>query len=95
MDVNGRICRKCLLKEMGDAEYARTVEEHIASLPGNIKTPEPEYQNRLAVCRECDRLINGMCALCGCFVELRAAKRVNSCPDSPAKWKGLPTENIS
>ena len=91
---NQRICRNCLLKEMGETEFARTVEECLAALPDIVKTPEPEYQKRLAACRECGRLLNGMCALCGCFVELRAAKRVNSCPDSPAKWEAVPAEEF-
>ncbi|MDY3745248.1 MAG: DUF6171 family protein [Lachnospiraceae bacterium] len=37
-------------------------------------------------CRQCDRLLNGMCRICGCFVEMRAAIKVKSCPDVVPKW---------
>ena len=35
---------------------------------------------------ECDNLINGMCKICGCFVEMRAAVKKNYCPDIEKYW---------
>ena len=81
-----RQCRRCLLKDMDGQEYFRTVYEYIESLDPEIRTPEPEYRRRLSLCRECDCLINGMCRLCGCFVESRAAKVQSRCAASPEKW---------
>ncbi|MGI5893753.1 MAG: DUF6171 family protein [Candidatus Merdivicinus sp.] len=83
------ICRRCLLKDMGDDEYYRTIAEYVQELSPSIKTPEKIYADRLQQCRDCANLINGMCRLCGCFVELRAAKKINSCPDSPPRWKSV------
>ncbi|MFQ7747018.1 MAG: DUF6171 family protein [Eubacteriales bacterium] len=33
-----------------------------------------------------DSLRNGMCALCGCFVEVRAAKKRQHCAQSEKIW---------
>ena len=42
------------------------------------------YEDRLAVCKECKYLNEGLCGACGCFVELRAVIAVNRCPYE--KW---------
>ena len=78
-------CR-CLLFEAGQADMARTVAEYFAGLDESIRTPEDAYQARLALCRECDQLMNGTCRLCGCYVETRAAKRAQGCPMVPPRW---------
>jgi len=81
-EVDGvRLCRKCLLREMtGQEEYFRSLREYIENLDPDIKAPEELYEQRLAVCRECDLLLEGMCRSCGCYVELRAAVEKNRCP---------------
>lgn len=84
--MNPPICRRCLLRDLDDASYARTVEEYIAAIPSGQKAPAEEYEKRLSLCRQCDRLVSGMCSLCGCFVEARAAKSSQHCPDTPSKW---------
>ena len=48
---------------------------------------EDLYEKRLGICSSCERLMSGMCRLCGCFVELRAVQKVRKCPDLPAKWE--------
>lgn len=80
-----RLCRRCLLKELDDA-YFQTVYEYIDSLPAEQKAEKAEYAKRLEKCRECDHLQNGMCALCGCFVEVRAAKKRQHCAKSGEIW---------
>mgnify|MGYP000025854612 len=45
---------------------------------------EAVYEDRLAVCKECKYLNEGLCGACGCFVELRAVIAVNRCPYE--KW---------
>ena len=81
-----KICKRCLLDELDEGGLYRTVQEHIALLDESVKAEPPLYRERLELCRECDHLTNGMCALCGCFVELRAAKKDMYCPDSVKKW---------
>lgn len=79
---NPRYCRKCLTRDMDRKEYFRSLQEYIANLDPDIKAPELLYEERLAVCKECDLLLDGMCRSCGCYVELRAAVTKNYCP-----WK--------
>lgn len=77
-------CR-CLLADFWPDMHV-SVAEYIALLDAEEKADEAEYGRRLAVCRECDRLRDGTCSLCGCYVEARAAKARLRCPDVPARW---------
>lgn len=80
-----RYCRKCLTRDMaGREEYFRSLREYIANLDPDIKATEARYEERLAVCKECELLLDGMCRSCGCYVELRAAIEKNICPRK--KW---------
>lgn len=82
---NQRYCRKCLTRDMiGKEEYFRSLREYIANLDPNIKADEALYEERLAACKECDLLLEGMCRICGCYVELRAVVAKNICPRK--KW---------
>ena len=58
---------------IGQEEYFRSLREYIANLDPDIKTSEPLYEDRLAVCKECDMLLDGMCRSCGCYVEIGRA----------------------
>ncbi len=72
-------CRRCLLNEL-DGEYFKSVYKYIDSLPQELKASPEIYSRRLGVCRACPELKNGMCSQCGCFAEVRAAKRHMACP---------------
>ena len=82
-------CR-CLLAASGQEDMARLVADYLSTLPLEQKVPEETYHARLAQCQACDALHNGTCALCGCYVEARAAKRALGCPDVPRRWAPLP-----
>ncbi len=84
METTGRICRKCLTRDMDQAAYFQNLHTYIANLDEDKKAASPLYEERLWVCRQCDLLADGMCKGCGCFVELRAAIAVNRCPYE--KW---------
>lgn len=79
-------CRRCLLEDMPENEYFKSLKEYIAHLDETIKVSEEVYEERLSLCRQCDQLLNGMCRQCGCFVELRAAVRKNYCPAADKRW---------
>lgn len=80
-------CRRCLLEDMpSQARLAASIRELVELLPEDKKAPAEAVRTRLAQCRACPHLINGMCALCGCYVELRSAKARMACPDIPARW---------
>lgn len=82
---NQRYCRKCLTRDMvGKEEYFRSLREYIANLDPDIKADEALYEERLGICKECDLLLEAMCRICGCYVELRAVVAKNICPRK--KW---------
>ena len=81
-----RYCRKCLLREMDEGEYFENLREYMAGIDEELKVDEGEYDRRLALCKECDNLMSGMCRICGCYVELRALMKKNGCPGVEKKW---------
>jgi hypothetical protein len=82
------ICRRCLLAEMeNEKPLYLLMREWLAALTPEERTDPACYEARLALCRQCDALGDGMCALCGCYVELRAAKARAACPATPPRWE--------
>lgn len=81
-----RQCRRCLLKDGLDDAYYQSILEYIESLPEADQAGEQLYRERLEHCTACEALVNGMCRLCGCFVEVRAAKRRQHCAKSAEVW---------
>lgn len=76
-----RDCKRCLLREMAESEeYFRSLQDYIENMDPDIKADAALYERRLAVCKECDMLLQGMCRKCGCYVELKAAAAGNACP---------------
>lgn len=65
MDGNTRICKKCLLREMDEAGFFQNMYDYIARIPADDKAPEEEYERRLSICKECEKLLSGMCRMCG------------------------------
>ena len=57
-----------------------------AAYPADKKVSEDEYHRRLTFCKDCEKLVDGMCVLCGCYVELRALKIGMRCADIDKKW---------
>lgn len=86
MDVR---CKKCLLREMPDEDMYKRVQRSIDAIPKELRCSQPEYDERLALCKKCEKLISGICRVCGCFVEFRAAKRNEKCPFVPSYWDKL------
>lgn len=80
------ICKKCLLADIDRDAYTEKLMEYIAAVPEDKRVDEEEYQRRLSLCKQCDQLMNGMCAVCGCYVELRALKPVSYCPGEEKRW---------
>ena len=81
-------CRRCLLDEVPDgADIAARIRRLIDALPEGKRVDKETTNRRLDVCRQCDHLFGGTCALCGCYVEMRAAGKNASCPDVPDRWR--------
>ncbi|SFS05174.1 DUF6171 family protein [Anaeromicropila populeti] len=86
MEYKQRVCKKCLIRDMSEEEYFSNMYTYLANLDEEIKANQEIYEERLNICKDCDNLINGLCKICGCFVEMRAAILKNYCPTAPAKW---------
>ncbi len=87
--MNGKLreCRKCLPGQKNEEAFYEDLSRYIQRMDEELKVDQQTYEERLNICSTCDRLMNGMCRLCGCFVELRAVQKVRKCPDLPAKWE--------
>ena len=72
MDIR---CKRCLLREMANEDMYHRIQRTIDAIPPKLRCSKVEYDARLALCKECEKLIGGMCRVCGCFVEVRAAKK--------------------
>ena len=78
-----RVCYRCLLRDMEEADKAMLDKYREAIKPAD-RVEASEYERRLSVCKECDKLNAGTCNSCGCYVELRAVAKVGRCPNK--KW---------
>ena len=87
MDLN---CKRCLVRESADEQLSVQIAKTILRIPLQERTQESVYESRLDICRNCSSLLAGICQKCGCFVEVRAAKATECCPDIPDRWKELP-----
>ncbi len=86
-----RFCRKCFLREMElqgglKASYENMLER-IEMMDPELRCTGEAYDARLAQCKKCEYLAEGMCGLCGCFAESRAAVKANACPADPKRWE--------
>lgn len=78
-------CR-CLLQQAGEEKLLKNIQEYIDNLSEDIKAEEELYKKRLSICNDCDKLLNGICGKCGCYVEMRAAVKNNRCPSENRYW---------
>ncbi len=74
-----RVCMRCLLRDMAEADQAM-IAKYKDAIKAQDQVSHEEYERRLSICKECDKLNAGTCAACGCYVELRAAAKVSHCP---------------
>lgn len=79
-----KICTRCLLKDFSREQYEKIVVEGIRALPAEDLVSEEIESVRLGYCRQCDKINQGTCLACGCFVEIRAATKTGRCPYK--KW---------
>lgn len=56
------------------------IEKYKSAIKDCDKVKDAEYEQRLQICTQCDKLNEGTCNACGCYVELRAAAAAAHCP---------------
>ena len=78
-------CKRCLLLESAQEDTLKAIQEHIEKIPDRMRADEALYQERLALCKQCEHLLSGMCLKCGCYVEFRAAFSKQNCPNVKMK----------
>lgn len=78
-----RICKKCLLRDMAEADI-EMIEKYKAAIKNEDRVDDSVYEDRLNICKDCEHLNVGTCFKCGCYVELRALSPVSKCPAK--KW---------
>lgn len=81
-----RQCRTCLFSSIEKEQIQKNIEEYINSLSPDEKAGERLYKERLKICFECADCFDGLCRICGCFVQARAAKARSYCPGTDKKW---------
>lgn len=86
------LCRRCLDRPISERELMEYLDNYVSSLPDGIRVREETYQARLSECSACPRRIAQMCTLCGCYVQARAAKKNQRCPE-PGHPRWLEEEN--
>ncbi len=84
--IQRKPCRRCLLREADEGQLYEIIRQRIAALPSGQRASAEEYERRLAVCVRCAELVGGTCRKCGCYVELRAAKKSAVCPHEHCLW---------
>lgn len=77
-------CVRCLLREMAGSDYEGRIGRFVAAIKDEDRADEELVNQRLEICRQCEKLNAGTCLKCGCYVEIRAALMRGRCPAK--KW---------
>ena len=77
-------CTRCLLKDYSKEVYEKLIVEGLKALPAGDLADDEVTSKRLSVCKDCEKINQGTCLACGCYVEIRAALKAGKCPYS--KW---------
>ncbi len=86
-------CVRCLVRDLPEgAALSAVLRERVALLSPEERVAEEIREERLAACRVCPHLNRGTCAMCGCYVEVRSARKGLGCPDVPPRWPGSARE---
>ena len=87
------LCRKCLMEEIDESGLRAYLDGYAASLPQDVRASEALYAHRLSLCESCPHRIRFTCTLCGCYIQARAAKKLQKCPIPGApRWSAAADE---
>jgi hypothetical protein len=79
-----KICTRCLLRDFSREQYEKIIVEGIKALPPEELVSDTALSGRLQICQDCEKINQGTCLACGCYVEIRAATKKGKCPYK--KW---------
>ncbi len=60
------------------------LKKYLSVIKPKDKVSDEKYEERLEICRSCEKLVQATCEACGCYVEYRAVVKHSSCPYK--KW---------
>ncbi len=83
MEDKKKICRRCLIRDLA-AEDQKNLLKYLEIIKPQDRAEPEVYESRLAICRECDLLVEATCQACGCYAEFRAYGKMSRCPKK--KW---------
>lgn len=87
------LCRKCLMEDIDESNLREYLDGYAASLPPDVRASETVYAQRLSLCEECPHRIRFTCTLCGCYIQARAAKKLQKCPiPGTPRWSAAADE---
>lgn len=86
--MSEKICHCKIPKNLSLEQAHKNIEDYIASLDKQQCVSDDIYEQRLALCSNCDGLYGGLsCKYCGCFILVRAKRKNKQCPyPYHAKW---------
>lgn len=87
LSVEQRICLRCLIRDLAMEDYEQRIGKYIAAISDKDRADDELYEYRLSICKLCEKLVDGTCLACGCYVELRAAAKNAACPHK--KWQDV------
>lgn len=80
MGESTRICRICSIEDTLPEDVSEYRNRLLRLLPEEQKASEKQFHMRLMTCENCDKLSDGTCLSCGCYVQIRAAVYDKHCP---------------
>ena len=81
------LCRRCLDLRVPEGELIAYLDKYVSELPERERASDEVYRARLSACADCPERAEATCRLCGCYVQVRAAKRRMRCPFAGApRW---------
>ena len=76
-----RYCRICERLGFDVTKYLEQALERLEKMDRSRLASEEEYGRRLEICAHCkEKMSDGTCRMCGCYVVLRARMAESKCP---------------
>ncbi|MBO4902404.1 MAG: hypothetical protein J5518_06395 [Lachnospiraceae bacterium] len=73
-----------MIRDLANSDYGERIGKYLDAIDPKDRTDDLLYEDRLSVCKACEKLETGTCLACGCYVEIRAAGKKTACPIG--KW---------
>ena len=80
------LCPKCLDIPADERKLADTLDRYLTTLDEDVRVSPEQYAARLSLCADCPHRAIYTCRKCGCYVQVRAARKSYACPSEEEKW---------